>query len=315
MARTSVDCRVAIPSGGMTRWRTSGWLAGHQAVEQLGRLVADQLGVGDDAGEGRVAELADLLLVVDADDGDLLGDGQVHPVAGVEDVLAPDVVAGHDPDRLGQARSASRRSAPARSPRGGRPCRTRGTRRPGRSRPAARRSRRTPPAGAATTTRGRTRRSANRRKPRSRRWSAPSSAIARSSDQTWGRPRVPWRSVRSIRGTLVRGGGLGQLPGRGPGDDPVAVPVLQPLRGPAGQRPLLQEDRPGLMRVDVAADPPEDPPAVGAGGLDDQGHSPTPRHLDLARSIRRPARRSTAARRDRSTARGTPRLDSIIKQE
>ena len=39
-------------------------LAGHEPVEQLSRLVADQLGVGNDAGEGRVAEFADLFLVI-----------------------------------------------------------------------------------------------------------------------------------------------------------------------------------------------------------------------------------------------------------
>ena len=53
--------------------------AGHEGVEQLGREVADPLGVGDDARERRVAELAEHLVVVDAEDGDLLGHGQADP--------------------------------------------------------------------------------------------------------------------------------------------------------------------------------------------------------------------------------------------
>ena len=65
-----------------------GGLARHQTVQKLGSLVTHQLRVGDDTGERRVAEFADFFLIVNADDGDLLGNGQIDPVAGVDDVLS-----------------------------------------------------------------------------------------------------------------------------------------------------------------------------------------------------------------------------------
>jgi len=76
--------------------------AGHHAVEEGGGLVSDALGVGHDAGERGVTEVTKDGVVVDADDGDFFGDGAVEAEAGVEDVLATHVAAGHETDGEGE---------------------------------------------------------------------------------------------------------------------------------------------------------------------------------------------------------------------
>src|SRR5262249_17856189 len=58
--------------------------------------------VGDDAREGRVAELTEQRIVVDPDDRHLLGDPEAAALAGVEDVQPPLVVAGHHARRPGE---------------------------------------------------------------------------------------------------------------------------------------------------------------------------------------------------------------------
>ena len=108
------------------------------------------------------------------------------------------------------------------------------------------------------------------------------------------------------QGDLRPRGGLGQLlRGRAPGDDPVAVPVVQPLRRPARERALLQEHRPRLVGMDVTPDPFEDASTVSAGRLDDQGHPPTPGHRPP--STRELADGSNRRRRDAQTVDDSPR--------
>ena len=77
--------------------------AAHEPVEQCGGLVTDARVVGDDAGQRRIADIAHGFIVIDAHHRDLLGHGNPHAPAGVEDLLPDGVVTGQDAGRLGQA--------------------------------------------------------------------------------------------------------------------------------------------------------------------------------------------------------------------
>ena len=70
-------------------------LAGAESVEQRRGLVADPLVIRHHARERRVGDRTDRLVVVDADDRDLVGDANADAAAGLQDLLAPRVVAGH----------------------------------------------------------------------------------------------------------------------------------------------------------------------------------------------------------------------------
>jgi hypothetical protein len=72
-------------------------------VEELGGEEADAAGVGGDGGERRLGEGAADGVVIDAEDGDLVGDVEVGGAAGVEELLAEEVVAGEDADGFGEA--------------------------------------------------------------------------------------------------------------------------------------------------------------------------------------------------------------------
>jgi len=77
--------------------------AGDHLVEEGGGFVAGAMHVGDDAGEGRVGELAEEFVVINADDGDFVGNSEAEAAAGVEDLLAAEIVAGHDADGFWEA--------------------------------------------------------------------------------------------------------------------------------------------------------------------------------------------------------------------
>src|SRR5262249_10840920 len=72
---------------------------------------------------------------------------------------------------------------------------------------------------------------------------------------------------------------------RGPGDDPVAVPALDPGRHLILERSLLDVHGPGTVLADVLRDAVEDRPTEGRRRLDDQGHVGQRNSLITARSI------------------------------
>lgn len=76
------------------------------------------MGVGDDAGEGRIREAAADQVIINADDGDIIGDAQAGEAAGVEDLLAANVVAGEDTDGFGKLAEPGDEGADAGRPRG-----------------------------------------------------------------------------------------------------------------------------------------------------------------------------------------------------
>ena len=77
-------------------------LALHHAIEPAGGFVADSLRIGDHARQRRIAQAAQQLVVVDADDRRLLGHGDIVAAAGVEHMLPAQVVGGKDAHRLRQ---------------------------------------------------------------------------------------------------------------------------------------------------------------------------------------------------------------------
>ncbi len=77
-------------------------LAAHEPVEHLGGGVAHGLAVVAHAGQRRSGEGAERLLVLGADDGDFLGDGDAGALAGFEQAHAELVVGREDADGLGQ---------------------------------------------------------------------------------------------------------------------------------------------------------------------------------------------------------------------
>jgi hypothetical protein len=62
---------------------------------------------------------------------------------------------------------------------------------------------------------------------------------------------------------------LGHLQRGRAGDDPVAPPTSQPIRGICGQFSLLQEDRPAPVGSDESIDALQDSPTINAGSLND----------------------------------------------
>lgn len=75
--------------------------AGHHLIEERGGFVAGAVGVRNNAGERRAGEFAEEFVVVYADDGDFIGHGDAGAAAGVEDLLAAEIVAGHDAGGFG----------------------------------------------------------------------------------------------------------------------------------------------------------------------------------------------------------------------
>ena len=107
MARTSVETRVTTPCGGRSkadpprRPRARG--RGQEAVEQPGRLEADPLGRQRHARQRGPRQLAQQVVVIHADQGDLLGHPQARVPADLGKFHPLRVVAGQDTDRPGQA--------------------------------------------------------------------------------------------------------------------------------------------------------------------------------------------------------------------
>ncbi len=91
---------VAAAADHQTAWRHQHRLrrrreALHQAVQQLRPAKGILFAVAVDAGDGHGRELAGVLVVVDADDGDLLRHGQAGQLAGVEHFHGPMIALGH----------------------------------------------------------------------------------------------------------------------------------------------------------------------------------------------------------------------------
>ena len=76
-----------------------GWVR-HHRVEDACRGAAGRLGVGVDARDPWRGEVADEVVVVDAEDRDLGGDSDAEFAAGAEDLVRADVVAAEDGDGL-----------------------------------------------------------------------------------------------------------------------------------------------------------------------------------------------------------------------
>ena len=102
IAVTSDDCLVATLTGGIDRNISVTRPALHHEVQQARRLISDPKRVGDHARKGGIRQQADELFVIDADDRHFLRDGHSRPPARVEHLNAADIVAGHDPQGLGQ---------------------------------------------------------------------------------------------------------------------------------------------------------------------------------------------------------------------
>jgi hypothetical protein len=91
LARGEGDRRDEVGGG----WET---FAAHEEREEGGGFPAGAAGVERDAGKGRWGEGAEDLVVVHAEDGDLLGDGEADAATGFEHLLAAVVVAGENGD-------------------------------------------------------------------------------------------------------------------------------------------------------------------------------------------------------------------------
>ena len=91
-ARMSVDWRVGDAGRAEIDGRLGHRLATHEPVEQSGGFVTDLAEAGNNARQRRVGDLADRLVVVDADDGHLLGHGHARPTTGLQNPLSDRVV-------------------------------------------------------------------------------------------------------------------------------------------------------------------------------------------------------------------------------
>jgi hypothetical protein len=89
-----VDLRVTTPAGGAA--------TPHEPIQHPRGLDADAAGRLRDARERGIGQFADELIVVHTDDGDLVGHPQADAGTGLEHVAGPDVIAGHDTNRLGK---------------------------------------------------------------------------------------------------------------------------------------------------------------------------------------------------------------------
>ena len=76
--------------------------ASHHFIEEMRGLVTRAVGVRDDAGERGIRQSAEQVIVIYADDGNFVRDGDANAAAGIEHLLAAQVVTGHDTDWLGQ---------------------------------------------------------------------------------------------------------------------------------------------------------------------------------------------------------------------
>ena len=79
-----------------------GGLTVHELIEHGSGVVADLFGVDIDTGERGIGQSAEQQIVVHGDNGDLIGHGEFGSTAGVQDLLAPFVMAGHQPQRFRQ---------------------------------------------------------------------------------------------------------------------------------------------------------------------------------------------------------------------
>ena len=231
--------------------------------------------VDDDAGELGRSDAADRLVVVGADHGDLFGDDDVGALAGLEELLAHEVGAGHDPGgrsrRAIQAASACCCSSQMSGPltRGGRGSRCTTQPKPGRPRPSPR----TPPADGRTRTWSRPSYSMKpkRRKPRARRCFRPEAAdgVIVGVDERHAREAGDAHHVHHRDPQLADGF---KLIGEHRGDDPVAPPPLQPAAERAVDAEGFEVDGPRLVLVDIAGHPVEHPPPRRGGRIHEQRH-------------------------------------------
>jgi hypothetical protein len=74
----------------------------HHSIEQGGGFVADPFGVGHHARQGWIGQVAQHLVVVHANHGDFVRHRHTNGAARIEDLLATNIVAGHQANGLGQ---------------------------------------------------------------------------------------------------------------------------------------------------------------------------------------------------------------------
>ena len=80
----------------------SDFLARHHFVQQPGRFVAGALGVRDDAGEGRMRQFAEQIIVIHANDRHFVRHRDADAPASIQHLLAAKIVTRHHADRLWQ---------------------------------------------------------------------------------------------------------------------------------------------------------------------------------------------------------------------
>ncbi len=72
-------------------------LSAHQVGQCFGRPIADAIGIGTHAGQGRIAQRADGVVVIHPDHTQVVGNGDPQFAAGVERLLAAYVIADEKP--------------------------------------------------------------------------------------------------------------------------------------------------------------------------------------------------------------------------
>jgi hypothetical protein len=247
----SVDCRV--PGAGP---------ASHEAVEQRRRLVAHELRIERHARERGIRQLAKLRVVVRPHDGHFFGHRQARPPARVERPQPVNVVRRDESQRPGQSENPPLhpllRCLPPASrgmDREGRPGRCRD--RPDALEPQLRPSLSADPVEGemAEASVGQV----------TRRHAANGQIVVqdhREPQPVLGPVVQPHRRQAGSRNARIVA----------PRDDPVAVPLADPVGERGTQLALLEEDRPGPVGTQPPGDPPEHAAAVLDRRFDDERH-------------------------------------------
>ena len=244
----------------------------HEPVERRGRLIADPPCRLVDARKRRSSEIADHLVVVDAEHGDIMRHAQTQRPAGLEHVPGADVITGHQPHRLREFVDPGLQFPlevfPAAG--GGMAAREHMTRPAHRS--ARRRKRRGPLLRPAT-----------RRRP----WiTVKGERFEAAPQQMLGAEPADRIDVRNAGGGFVpavaaadghdrdrqAADGGGNAAVIEVGDDSLTVPM--PQIGQLLQRILLDVQAPCGMLVHILRDAADDQTVVGAGSIEDDGHQP-----------------------------------------
>jgi hypothetical protein len=223
------------------------------------------------ARQRRAGEVAEDLVVVDSDHRNIVGHQDIHAPAGVEHLLAPVVVASHDPDRLGQAQDPGGDLLLFVFPRIHRRFRSG-------LEDVARQTRFVNQLLEEV---------AAEVHPRitSRRWAAEPEELEAASGKMLEGESDHRMVVDPDSGQTELGDGESQVHRRQPcpadcaghralvdaGEDSISLPVLEPQRRRSAQGMRLEIDGPGAVFALVANDPLEEASSVTAGRLDQQG--------------------------------------------